>query len=351
MAIRGGIHRVSRKRDKLQNTAIEAAVQNLDRKKLLQFVKRHFHGHKHKNNSKILTPGTSYLPPLIFSNDSSNMHLQRSKKSQVSILQDQFGNTAYHAKLLRKSNFRKSVDSGMKQLLLKRARMPGIGSIKHRSPFCAYGRVKLQRPPGLHDAIEAKDVNMMKRARSDAGLKIKKHEAWFAKENQHLVKLATYKTKSKNRMQVDEFINFCRPYFSEAGIDIGPDEDDLMMIFQACKLKPSHDFVLKRHFIKILTSDYAKKRFSTLCPVLRPLFKRRRPDFTTRTSFDKDFPLPQLTKKSYSDASISMKSTIRKLNTRVKFMKGFSMSDSVDKQKLLSAMNELSLELKNLKTL
>ena len=73
--------------------------------------------------------------------------------------------------------------------------------------------------------------------------------------------------------------------------------------------------------------------------------------FYTRTSFDKDFPLPQLTTKSYSDASISMKSTIRKLDTRVKFMKGFSMSDSVDKQKLLSAMNELSLELKNLKKL
>ena len=250
MAIRGGIHRANRKRDKLQNTAIEAAVQNLDRKKLLQFVKRHFHVQKHKKQFENFKSGKKLSATLIFSNDSSNMHLQRSKKSQVSILQDQFANTAYHAKLLRKSNFRKSVDSGMKQLLLKRARMPGIGSVKHRSPFCAYGRVQLQRPPGLHDAIDAKDINMLKRARSDADLKIQKHEAWFAKENQHLVKLATYKTKSKNRMQVDEFINFCRPYFSKAGIDIGPDEDDLMTIFQACKLKPSHDFVLKRHFIK-----------------------------------------------------------------------------------------------------
>ena len=45
-----------------------------------------------------------------------------------------------------------------------------------------------------------------------------------------------------------------------------------------------------------------------------------------------------------------MTSTIRKLKTRVKFMKGFSLSDSVKKQKLLSAMNELSLEIKKMET-
>ena len=277
MAISDGQHKVNRKRDKHQNTGIEAAVKSLDRKKMLKYVKRHLHGHTHNvKKTKTLIPGKSYLPSLVFSHTFSDGNLQNRKKSQISILQDQFGNTAYHAKLLRKSKRLRRMDSGVKELLLKRARIPGIGSVKHKRPFCAYGQLKLQRPPSLHDPIETEGIKVTKKARSEASFSLEKHEAWYAKENADLIRLATYKTKSKNRMQVDEFVNFCRPYFSKAGIDIGPDEDDLMMIFQACKLKPAHDFVLKRHFIKILTSDYAKKRFADLCPVLKPLFKQKK---------------------------------------------------------------------------
>ena len=43
-----------------------------------------------------------------------------------------------------------------------------------------------------------------------------------------------------------------------------------------------------------------------------------------------------------------MQSTINQINTNVKFINGLSMSESIRKQKLLSAMHELSLEIENL---
>ena len=361
-----GSHKSKRKRENMDSATVEKSVKNLDKKRLLQYVKRHFHNLK-KNHATTASSSTSknknLLPSLIFTKNKSAPYLNTSntnnKNSRINILQDQFSNTVYHSKLLRQSQILKKIDLGKKELLLKRARLIGIGQLRHKKPFSAFGYPKMQKSPSLNsiEGLERFKTNTTNNNRhgsssnhdnNNSNNDNDTYEAWYAKENKHLIKLARHPTKNKNRMQVDEFINFCRPYFERANIDIGPDEDDLMRIFQACKIKPAHDFVLKRHFIHILTSDHSKQRFSNICTVLTPLFQERRPDFTSRTTFDKDFPIAPLTKKSFTDAAVSMQSTINQINTNVKFINGLSMSESIRKQKLLSAMHELSLEIENL---
>lgn len=223
-----------RKREKQDSASVEKYVKTLDKKRLLRYVKKNFHGAV-KNH---IIPGTTasakrtknYLPPLKFATNQMEP-IFINKNSRINLLHDQFSNTIYHNKLLRQSQLLKKINLGRTELIQKRARLSGIGQLRHQKKFNAYGFPKMKRAPSL-DSIEGLlHINNQKNSNDTLqSSNSDKYEAWYAKENEHLIRLARFPTKNKNRMQVDEFINFCRPYFKRANIDIGPDEDDQLLL-------------------------------------------------------------------------------------------------------------------------
>ena len=224
-----------------------------------------------------------------------------------------------------------------KELRQKKARLPRIGKINHNSIFDRYTKEGFF---GRLSIIEG-----------EPRFQKKPSAAWYEKENKYIKRLVEYPSKNSLTMRVDEWLNFCSPFFDRAGVPMGPDEDDLYFIFQACKSNPRNSCVLKRDVVHIFKTQSARERFSKLCPLLRPLFRPAKISFTTRTRFGHDFPPSPLTRRAIGNAQFSMSQSVRHLKSMSIGYNAKTISECARKQGMLSAMHELQHKVKELQTI
>lgn len=307
------------KKEKDTAAAADHAVTTLNKEKLLKYVRRqNDRNARDKERERSLLSTTLSTPQLRTYQDPFS----------IDVLHQTFAhNKSTSLKSLQKS--KKATRSLEKKILrLKRARIKGMGSVKHDKVFDRY----------VPESYFGKHLLLGSDPRTHAK---KNSKAWYSNQNVHIQRLVEYPTKLSGRVQIDEWIDFCRPYFKAANKDIGPDEDDLYILFQFCKKSPKDDFVLKRQLVKSFGQEFAKRRFTKICPVLKPIFAREKKSFTTRVPKDKDFPLPCLTRKSIGDAKLYFERSVKKLTSTSINFDARTINECNRKQKFLSAIVEL----------